>query len=104
MRGLGAYGGVMTPPRVLEPQCEWTAADFADKASFTEQFTDAELAELDASLRHALAHSDDVLDLRKEDFPLPGLSARLKGMERELFDGRGFLALRGITGSAYSQE
>src|SRR5581483_7329891 len=54
-------GGPMTTPRILEPQCEWTAADVADEDRWTERFTDAELAELDASLRHALKHSDDVL-------------------------------------------
>jgi TfdA family taurine catabolism dioxygenase TauD len=91
-------------PRVLEEQCEWTSADFADAATFTEQFTPDELAELDASLRHARKHSDDVLELTKDDFPLPGLSARLKDIERELIDGRGFVRLRGIDRSAYSQD
>ncbi|MFM2076140.1 MAG: hypothetical protein RJA49_30, partial [Actinomycetota bacterium] len=41
-------------PRILEPRCEWTAADVADETVWTEHFTDAELAELDASLHHAL--------------------------------------------------
>ena len=90
--------------RVLEPQCEWTAADVADEDLWTEHFTAAELDELDASLRHALTHSDDVLALTKDDFPLPTLAARLKGVERELIDGRGFVRLRGIDRSAYSQE
>ena len=48
--------------RVLEEACEWTSADVADEASWTEVFTDAERSELDAALRHALAKSDDVRD------------------------------------------
>ena len=94
----------MTTPRVLEEQCEWTAGDVADEDVWTERFTDAELTELDTSLRHALKHSDDVLELTKDDFPLPTLAARLADIERELIDGRGFVRLRGIDRSAYTQE
>jgi Taurine catabolism dioxygenase TauD, TfdA family len=94
----------MTTPRILEPQCEWTSADVADEQLWTERFTDAELSELDASLRQALRRSNDVLELTREDFPLPTLSVRLADIERELIDGRGFVRLRGIDRSAYSQE
>jgi hypothetical protein len=88
---------------VLEPHCEWTSADVADETTWTEVFTEAELAELDASLRHALKKSDDVLDLGREDFPLPTLANRLAGIATELIDGRGFVRLRGIDRSAYTQ-
>ena len=94
----------MTTPRVLEPQCEWTSADVSDEGVWTERFSDAELAELDASLRHAQQRSHDVLDLTREDFPLPTLAARLADIERELIDGRGFVRLRGIDRASYSQE
>lgn len=93
----------MTTPRVLEPRCEWTAADVADEERWTETFTERELEELDASLRHAQRRSDDVLVLTRDDFPLPTLAARLAGIERELIDGRGFVRLRGIDRDAYSQ-
>jgi alpha-ketoglutarate-dependent taurine dioxygenase len=90
-------------PRVLEEQCEWTAADVADEDLWTEHLTDAELAELDASVRHALRRSDDVLELTKDDFPLPTLADRLAAIERELIDGRGFVRIRGIDRAAYTQ-
>jgi len=94
----------MTTPRILEPQCEWTAAEMADEDVWTEHLTDAELEELDASLRHARRRSDDVLELGREDFPLPTLSERLAEIERELIDGRGFVRIRGIDRSAYTQD
>ena len=90
-------------PRVLEPHCEWTADVVADEATWTEVLTDDELEELDAALRTALAHSDDVLDIGAEHFPLPHLHARLQAVERELIDGRGFVRLRGIDRDRYSQ-
>jgi alpha-ketoglutarate-dependent taurine dioxygenase len=94
----------MTNPRILEAHCEWTRADVADEELWTEHFTDAELDELDASIRHARAHSDDVLELTKDDFPLPTLAPRLARIENELINGRGFVRLRGIDRSAYSQD
>ncbi|HVX18836.1 MAG TPA: TauD/TfdA family dioxygenase [Acidimicrobiales bacterium] len=94
----------MSTPRVLEPECEWTASDFADDDTFTEHFTASELDELDQSLRHALQRSSDPLDLTRDDFPLPGLAPRLAEIERELIDGRGFVRLRGIDRDAYRQD
>jgi hypothetical protein len=94
----------MTTPRILEPQCEWTAADVADEEVWTEHLTAAELEELDASLRHAVQRSDDVLELTKDDFPLTTLATRLAGIEAELIDGRGFVRIRGIDRSAYTQD
>lgn len=90
-------------PRILEPHCEWTAADVADPATWTEVLTDAELGEIDAALRHALGVSDDVLDIGAEHFPLPTLSERLARIERELIDGRGFVRIRGVDRERYTQ-
>jgi Taurine catabolism dioxygenase TauD, TfdA family len=90
-------------PRILEPKCEWTAADVADESAWTEHFDDGELAELDAALRHALTKTDDVLELDRDDFPLPTLQHRLALIEEELINGRGFVRLRGIDRSAYTQ-
>lgn len=90
-------------PRPLEPRCAWTAPDVADEATWTEVLTPAELAELDAALAHARGVSDDVLDIDRDDFPLPGLAPRLAAIEEELIDGRGFVRLRGLDRAAHSQ-
>jgi len=90
-------------PRILEPQCAWTAADVADESTWTEVLSTEDLAELDAALRHALATSDDVLDIGRDDFPLPGLAPRIAAIEEELIDGRGFVRIRGIDRASYTQ-
>ena len=90
-------------PRILEPDCEWTSADVADEAVWTEVFAADELEELDRALRCALEKSDDVLELGREDFPLPRLAERLRAIECELIDGRGFVRLRGIERPRYGQ-
>ncbi len=88
----------------MEVGCEWVAGDFADEASYTEHLTAAELGELDDALRHASARSTDPLDLTRDDFPFPTLAERLRRVEDELINGRGFVRLRGIDRSAYSQD
>ncbi len=90
-------------PRVLEPGAVWTADDLADEATFTELFDDAERAELDGALRHALSISEDVLDIDREHFPLATLTSRLARIEDELINGRGVVRLRGVDRDAYSQ-
>ena len=44
-----------------------------------------------------------MLELGRDDFPLPTLHARLLGIEEELVNGRGFVRLRGIDRRAYTQ-
>ena len=46
---------------------------------------------------------DDVLQLERDDFPLPKLQSRLARIEDELINGRGFVRLRGVDRRAYSQ-
>jgi hypothetical protein len=93
----------MTTPRILEPQCEWTADDVADEERWTEMLSPAEQEEVDAALRHALTVSDDVLELEREHFPLPTLAHRIARIEDELINGRGFVRIRGVDRDAYSQ-
>jgi len=90
-------------PEILEAECEWHARDVADPTRWTVVFGAAEVEELDAALRHARAKSDDVLEIGREDFPLPTLRPKLLDIERELIEGRGFVLLRGIPRERYDQ-
>lgn len=93
-----------TKPRILERHCAWRAADVADESTWTERLDAAELEEIDLALRAALEKSDDVLEIDRDDFPLPALSKRLARIERDLIDGRGFVRLRGLDRGRYTQE
>jgi len=89
-------------PKVLETSCEWTAQDVADPDLWTEHLTDAEIDEIDAAVAHAKGR--DLLDVTAGDFPLPTLSKRLKAIERELMDGRGFVRIRGVPRERYDND
>src|SRR6185295_7653222 len=88
----------------LEPKAEWRRSDVEDSNAWTETFDERELRELDGALRHAKARSTDVLELGRDDFPLPELGARLKRIEHELIDGRGFVLLRGVPRDRYDKD
>ena len=81
-------------PRKLDAHVNWRNADVQDAAKWTLVLTPDDHAELGRALNHAKAKSNNLLDLTREDFPLDGLTQRLAEAERELIDGRGFIAYR----------
>ncbi len=99
-------GPVMTADdvRPLEVQAGWQSGDVADASRWTEELSREELDEIDAALGHAKSVSSNMLEIGREDFPLPHLSARLARIEKELIDGRGFVLLRGLPRLDYSND
>ena len=91
-------------PEVLEEACEWTAKDVADPARWTEHLSPAEADELEAAVAQAAAVSDNWLEIGKDQFPLPTLGPRLKAIEAELIDGRGFVLLRGLPRERWTND
>ena len=91
-------------PVALETACEWTAKDVKDESAWTEHLSPAEIAELEAAITVAHAKSDNFLDIGKADFPLPTLGPRLKRIEAELIDGRGFVRLRGLPRERWTND
>jgi alpha-ketoglutarate-dependent taurine dioxygenase len=92
----------LPPPEPLELHAEWRASDIADRALWTYRLTDSDVAELEAALAHARARCPDVLDITRDDFPLPTLAARIARFEDELIDGRGFQLISGLPVERYS--
>ena len=91
-------------PEILEAGCEWTAADVADPALWTEHLSPAEVNELEAAVASAFTCSDDFMQITKAQFPLPTLAGRLKEIEAELIDGRGFVRLRGLPRDRWTND
>ncbi len=92
------------PLTVLEPACEWTRDDVADSEKWTERLTAPEIKEIDEAIAFARSRSSDFLDIGKEQFPLPTLGTRLKRIEHELIDGRGFVLIRGLPRERYDND
>ncbi len=80
----------------LEPYAEWTAADVGNPDDWTLRLTDAHHRELDDALAHARSTTDDLLDVTRDDFPLPTLAPLLTEMADELVNGRGFARIAAL--------
>src|ERR1700733_343034 len=91
-------------PRILEPHVDWRAGDVSDANRWTARFDDNDRREIDAALSHAKTISHDLLEIDRDAFPLPNLSAKLAEIERELIDGRGFVRLSGLAPERYSDD
>ena len=94
----------MTTAGCSRPAANGGAEDVADPAAWTEVLTPAEIDELDAAIAVARAKTDNLLEIGKADFPLPTLGVRLKAIERELMDGRGFVLIRGLPRERWSND
>lgn len=91
-------------PQVLETACEWNAAQVSDPAQWTETLSIAEVEELTVAVANAQAASDNFLKIGKADFPLPTLGLRLKAIEKQLIDGRGFVRIRGLPRGLWTND
>jgi Taurine catabolism dioxygenase TauD, TfdA family len=86
----------------LEMACEWRRPDLGD--GYVHQLTEAHVDELDAALRFAEDRCEDVLDITREDFPLPTLAAELADITQDLIDGRGVVVVRGLPVDRYDKR
>jgi TfdA family taurine catabolism dioxygenase TauD len=82
----------------------WRGGDLAGSTDWIRPFSAAALAEIDAALRAVQARGLTWRDVRTADFPLPGLSADLAQVNRDLEWGRGLVLLRGLPVERYSEE
>jgi hypothetical protein len=89
-------------PTPLEPACAWRTDDLRD--SYVFRLSDDHLRELDTALVHSEAKCADVLDITRDDFPLPTLGPELERLARELIDGRGVALVRGVPVAQYGKQ
>ncbi|MBX3027747.1 TauD/TfdA family dioxygenase [bacterium] len=74
----------------------WRGDEVRRREDWIEPLEPGDVAELRAAVDAVRARGLAMGDLRREDFPLPSLGARLRGWIDALRDGRGFLLLRGL--------
>jgi hypothetical protein len=85
---------ILTTP--IEGRSAWLAEDLTRNKDWIFALTDEDRAELGAASRAVRARGLKLLDVRREDFPLPRLGAKLTGLLDDLEGGRGYVLVRGI--------
>jgi hypothetical protein len=94
----------LMPAGPIEGPAAWYGPAMDESRAWMRPFTEAELAELDAAMRGILRRGLPIVDIRKQDFPLPTLGPKLEDIRRELLDGCGFVLFRGIPVERYTVE
>jgi hypothetical protein len=82
----------------------WTGQDLARDTDWIRPLTSAAVDEIDAALRAVQARGLHWSEVRKPDFPLPGVSAELAQVNQDLEQGRGVVLLRGLPVDRYSED
>jgi len=83
-------------PGTVSSRSVWRPADFADPSEWMVTLSPAERDEIVAAARAAAGYGLTAATIRREDFPLPALAAKLAGWVRELSAGRAFVLIRGF--------
>lgn len=82
----------------------WRGGELAQDPSWIMTLTAAEIADLDQALTTAKATGRPLEEITREHFPLPVLGPRLGQVLDEIYDGRGFVVLRGLPVERYSDD
>ena len=88
---------LVSGPSPVEGARVWHGPDMAARSDiWTYRLTDGQIAELDLAVEQTKALGVDVVDIRRQDFPLPGMDETLRRVRDDLLHGVGFAVIRGI--------
>lgn len=96
------HEGVPVGP-VVHPAA-WRGAGMAARTDWVVSLDDDARGELDAALSHARASGRKLVELSREDFPLPTLGAAVLRWREALRDGSGVVLLRGLPVERWGEE
>jgi hypothetical protein len=88
----------------LDTAAAWRGRDLSASDEWIVRLTSAQLAELETASNRTRERGLPLEALRRDDFPLPRLSAAIAEWRHELRDGRGFLLLRGVPVDRWTYE
>ncbi|KAJ1327397.1 TauD/TfdA family dioxygenase [Microdochium nivale] len=91
-------------PQQLDGPLVWDAADFHNEDEFVYQLTDTDNAEIRGALEFFKEQGVDGMKVSQQTFPLHTLGLRLESVRDEVYDGRGFVIVRGLDPDSYSVE
>jgi len=85
---------ILTVP--VDGSVAWKGTDLVRDPSWIHQITDQDLDEIELALRKVKDARLQPHAIRRKDFPLPTMEARLASVSNELEWGRGFVQMKGV--------
>jgi len=84
--------------------CAWRGKDIARSRRWVRDLRPADIAEIEAALAGVERRGLGWHEIRRANFPLPGLSNLLADIAEELENGCGMMKLRGLPVARYSED
>ena len=94
------------PATAMQPVIDpagWTKDELARDKSWIYELDAAEISDLDRAVGEIEKLGVTLLDLKRSDFSLPVLGAKLDGLRAEVLEGRGVCLIRGVPVHRYSR-
>lgn len=86
----------------VQGACVWRGSDMATRSDdWTYRLSENDVRELDAAIDIVLENDLSILDIRQDNFPLPGFGKVLSKIKDDLLNGVGFAVLRGLPVDRY---
>ncbi len=82
----------------------WRRSHMEADTSWQNRLTKGEIRELDDAMRATMSRGLPIIDINRENFPLPTLGDRLRQLRGEILGGRGVSLIRGVPVGRYSLE
>ena len=89
---------------IYEGPADWRGPDTKDSKDWHIHLTDSQILEIKSAAQRSIDDNFPILDIKPENFPLPGLSHVLKDAYQELLNGRGFVVFHGMPVQDLSRE
>jgi hypothetical protein len=81
----------------------WIGDEMIASDRWIHRLTEAEIADIDRAIDQVVARGLDIMDITRDEFPLPVLSTRLARIRAELLDGPGIALIRGFPVDRYNR-
>jgi TfdA family taurine catabolism dioxygenase TauD len=94
---MSAYAPIVAP-------CAWLGRDMIRSSRWIRDLQATDIAELDTALAAVERRKLAWHEIKREDFPLPGLAPLLSDIGEELENGCGMVKLRGLPVERYSED
>jgi hypothetical protein len=94
----------MTELAPIAGACAWLGRDIAGSTRWVRDLRPADIAEIDRALEGVERRGLAWHEIRRADFPLPGLAGLLSDIAEELENGCGMTKLRGLPVARYGED
>lgn len=94
----------MIPAHPIAGLFAWRGKELETSQDWIETLSPGEILEVEAAMKSVKQRGLRLHEVRRADFPLPGLAERLARIAREVEEGRGFVLLRGLPVGKFPED